>query len=152
MILIWLTVPIICVLILLNFKPSSNVERLYSDIIKKDTFVSEIGESYNNLYNNIPFLNYDTSYWGTWRSGIQQGIENPIKGVGPSGMICPPTSPVPPPYGNIGTFASAAASIKRLTSVTVSGRASQAFCPAQRPLGSSRYLGKAGQSMRSGRV
>ena len=35
--------------------------------------------------SHIPIINFETSYWGTWRSGIQQGLENPIIGVGPSG-------------------------------------------------------------------
>ena len=33
----------------------------------------------------IPILNFDTGYWGAWRGGIQQGLLDPIKGVGPSG-------------------------------------------------------------------
>ena len=35
--------------------------------------------------NDIPILNFDTGYWGAWRGGIQQGLLNPIKGIGPSG-------------------------------------------------------------------
>ncbi|MDC6452855.1 O-antigen ligase family protein [Alphaproteobacteria bacterium] len=33
----------------------------------------------------IPIVNFDTGYWGAWRGGIQQGLLDPIKGVGPSG-------------------------------------------------------------------
>ncbi|MDA9816942.1 O-antigen ligase family protein [Alphaproteobacteria bacterium] len=35
----------------------------------------------------VPILNTsdDNSYWGAWRGGIQQGIQNPMKGIGPSG-------------------------------------------------------------------
>jgi O-antigen ligase len=33
----------------------------------------------------IPIVNFDTGYWGAWRGGIQQGLLNPIKGIGPSG-------------------------------------------------------------------
>ena len=35
--------------------------------------------------NQIPILNFDTGYWGSWRGGIQQGLLNPMKGIGPSG-------------------------------------------------------------------
>ena len=36
--------------------------------------------------NSIPITNTsdDNPYWGAWRGGIQQGLINPIKGVGPS--------------------------------------------------------------------
>jgi O-antigen ligase len=39
------------------------------------------------FYNSIPITNTsdDNAYWGTWRSGIQQGLLSPIKGIGPSG-------------------------------------------------------------------
>ena len=37
------------------------------------------------LIDSIPILNTDTSYWGAWRSGLQQGLENFWLGVGPSG-------------------------------------------------------------------
>jgi O-antigen ligase len=39
----------------------------------------------HQLIDNIPLLNTDTSYWGTWRSGLQQGLENFWFGVGPTG-------------------------------------------------------------------
>ena len=37
--------------------------------------------------NSLPITNTsdDNLYWGSWRGGIQQGLINPIKGVGPSG-------------------------------------------------------------------
>ena len=37
--------------------------------------------------NEIPFTNTSDGnpYWGAWRGGIQQGLINPVKGVGPSG-------------------------------------------------------------------
>ena len=38
-----------------------------------------------NIFDQIPILNFDNSYWGAWRGGIQQGLEKPILGVGPSG-------------------------------------------------------------------
>ena len=36
---------------------------------------------------NIPIVNTEKSnpYWGAWRSGLQQGLLTPIKGIGPSG-------------------------------------------------------------------
>ena len=37
------------------------------------------------LIDSIPILNTNTSYWGTWRSGLQQGLENFWMGVGPTG-------------------------------------------------------------------
>lgn len=40
---------------------------------------------YVSLFDQIPILNFDTSYWGAWRGGIQQGLEKPFFGVGPSG-------------------------------------------------------------------
>ncbi len=40
-----------------------------------------------SLRTNIPILNTsDTNpYWGAWRGGIQQGLDTPLKGIGPSG-------------------------------------------------------------------
>ncbi len=37
--------------------------------------------------NSIPITNTSNNneYWGAWRGGIQQGLINPIKGIGPSG-------------------------------------------------------------------
>ena len=54
--------------------------------------------------------------------------------------LLPTDKSSPPAIGRIGTWATLAAFTKRLTSLVVSGRASHAFCPAHRPLGSSRYL------------
>ena len=41
----------------------------------------------NQFINSVPILNMsnNNSYWGAWRGGIQQGLINPIKGIGPSG-------------------------------------------------------------------
>ena len=41
----------------------------------------------NKFLNSIPITNTSDNnpYWGAWRGGIQQGLLNPIKGVGPSG-------------------------------------------------------------------
>lgn len=40
-----------------------------------------------DFINYLPILNSSDSnpYWGAWRSGIQQGLLTPIKGIGPSG-------------------------------------------------------------------
>ena len=38
-----------------------------------------------NIFDQIPIINFDNSYWGAWRGGIQQGLEKPILGIGPSG-------------------------------------------------------------------
>jgi len=37
--------------------------------------------------NHLPLVNVSDNnlYWGAWRGGIQQGLINPIKGIGPSG-------------------------------------------------------------------
>ncbi|MDB9915490.1 O-antigen ligase family protein [Alphaproteobacteria bacterium] len=52
----------------------------------------DLGNRFGKQFTQqIPFLNiYDTNtdnygYWGVWRSGIQQGLSTPIKGIGPSG-------------------------------------------------------------------
>ena len=34
---------------------------------------------------SIPIINTDNDYWGSWRGGIQQGLNTPIIGIGPSG-------------------------------------------------------------------
>ena len=28
-----------------------------------------------SFLDQIPLFNFNTSYWGTWRSGLQQGLE-----------------------------------------------------------------------------
>lgn len=42
-------------------------------------------ERHVNIFDQIPIKNFNSSYWGAWRGGIQQGLEKPILGVGPSG-------------------------------------------------------------------
>ena len=37
------------------------------------------------FYESLPMVSVNSGHWGTWRSGIQQGLETPIIGVGPSG-------------------------------------------------------------------
>jgi O-antigen ligase len=41
----------------------------------------------DKFLNSIPIANTSDNnpYWGAWRGGIQQGLLNPIKGIGPSG-------------------------------------------------------------------
>ncbi len=46
----------------------------------------DLGNNFtNNFAKQIPIINTDTGYWGSWRGGIQQGLITPIKGIGPSG-------------------------------------------------------------------
>ncbi len=37
-----------------------------------------------DFVSSIPILNFDKTYWGAWRGGLQQGFDTPIIGVGPS--------------------------------------------------------------------
>ena len=51
-------------------------------------FVSrpDLGNNFtSNFVKQIPIVNTDTGYWGSWRGGIQQALITPIKGIGPSG-------------------------------------------------------------------
>ena len=46
----------------------------------------DLGNNFTNQFvKQIPIVNTDTGYWGSWRGGIQQGLITPIKGIGPSG-------------------------------------------------------------------
>jgi len=46
----------------------------------------DLGNNFtNNFVKQIPIVNTDTGYWGSWRGGIQQGLMTPFKGIGPSG-------------------------------------------------------------------
>ncbi len=45
----------------------------------------ECSEGSVSFLEQIPLFNFNTSYWGTWRSGLQQGLEKPFFGVGPGG-------------------------------------------------------------------
>ncbi len=48
----------------------------------------DLGNRFGKQFvNHIPLVNKseDNPYWGTWRSGIQQALITPIKGIGPSG-------------------------------------------------------------------
>ena len=40
-----------------------------------------------NFLESIPIVNMSDKnvYWGSWRSGMQQGLVTPVKGIGPSG-------------------------------------------------------------------
>jgi len=54
------------------------VSNLHEDRISRYT---------GKFLNSIPITNTSDNnpYWGAWRGGIQQGLLNPIKGIGPSG-------------------------------------------------------------------
>ena len=50
------------------------------------------------FYESLPMVNVNTGHFGTWRSGLQQGLETPIIGIGPSGtrkkcVDLPPNTP-----------------------------------------------------------
>ena len=59
-------------------------------------------------------------------------------GTVPSGITCPPTSPVPPPRGTMATRASAQRRTTAATSSTLRGAAISPARPRNRPRGSSR--------------
>ena len=51
------------------------------------SFNKKIVDRYtNHFFKSIPIINItdDNPYWGAWRSGIQQGLQKPILGLGPS--------------------------------------------------------------------
>ncbi len=57
----------------------------YQDYIKKNMD----NDTYKKIINKINYIkkigvNIST-YWGAWRGGIQQGLEKPLLGIGPSG-------------------------------------------------------------------
>ncbi len=48
----------------------------------------DLGKRFGQTFaNQIPLINtgYENQHWGSWRSGIQQGLLTPIIGIGPSG-------------------------------------------------------------------
>ena len=46
----------------------------------------EIGKRFTTtLYESLPMVSVNSGHWGTWRGGIQQGLETPVLGIGPSG-------------------------------------------------------------------
>ena len=50
------------------------------------TIKPEIKDRYiDRFYHSLPMVSVNSGHWGTWRSGIQQGLETPIIGIGPSG-------------------------------------------------------------------
>ena len=65
----------------MNYDRYNNLLR-YRD----DKPYEDLGLWIRAIQNNIPILNTqdNNSYWGAWRSGIQQGLEAPILGYGPS--------------------------------------------------------------------
>ena len=71
-----------CLLAFFIYKPSFKL--LVSSLISLMIIISFIFYTDETLFtrfssqliDNIPLLNTNTSYWGTWRSGLQQGLEN----------------------------------------------------------------------------
>ena len=68
--------------------------KLYAALILVEVFAvigvfiirPDLGNNFtNNFVKQIPIVNTDTGYWGSWRGGIQQGLMTPFKGIGPSG-------------------------------------------------------------------
>ena len=58
------------------------------------------------FYESLPMVSENTGHFGTWRSGIQQGLETPVIGIGPSGtrktcQFLPPESPTWLPGRNL---------------------------------------------------
>ena len=86
--LLLIVVEILAVLVLLSAKP-------------------EIGIRFTKtFYESLPMVNANSGHFGTWRSGIQQGLDTPIIGVGPSGtrktcQFLPPQSPTWLPGKNL---------------------------------------------------
>ena len=37
------------------------------------------------FFDSLPLVSFQSAHWGAWRSGLQQGFETPIIGIGPSG-------------------------------------------------------------------
>ena len=70
MIITWFLVLLSIIYVAYNFNSESH--HLFTNISQK-------------FVNSIPIINFDNTYWGTWRSGIQQWFETPVLGVGPSG-------------------------------------------------------------------
>ena len=72
-----------------NFKKFFYIFLILSGIIFTSSIIKPVSfERYkNNFFQRIPIINFSekNTYWGAWRTGIQQGVENPIFGVGPSG-------------------------------------------------------------------
>ena len=67
----------------------------------------ELGTRFTKtFYNSLPMVSENTGHFGTWRSGIQQGLETPVIGIGPSGtrktcQFLPPQSPTWLPGKNL---------------------------------------------------
>ncbi len=70
-----------------NFKLTSLIIIIITLIVSLTLYYDQIlyTRFSQQLFDNIPVFNTDTSYWGTWRSGLQQGLENFWLGVGPTG-------------------------------------------------------------------
>lgn len=68
-----------------NYEKSSIIDTNSQKNIVSDEKIKIV--RFENFLKDMPFLNFDenNSYWGTWRSGLQQGFETPFLGIGPSG-------------------------------------------------------------------
>ena len=70
-------------------------------------FKPDIGNRFTEkFYESLPMVSVNSGHWGTWRSGIQQGLETPIIGIGPSGtrktcQFLPPETPTWLPGKNL---------------------------------------------------
>ena len=77
-----------------DFRSSEKKKTYLSYVMNKKEYHDYINnnmddETYKKIISNINYLKKIgvniSSYWGAWRSGIQQGLENPFLGIGPSG-------------------------------------------------------------------
>ena len=70
-------------------------------------FKPDIGNRFTEkFYESLPMVSVNSGHWGTWRSGIQQGLETPVIGIGPSGtrktcQFLPPETPTWLPGKNL---------------------------------------------------
>mgnify|MGYP006091387733 CR=1 FL=1 len=93
---------VICALFTCSFFYKPNIVRylIFSLILvflislisyaKPETFKRIFEDSYHSIsnvgtYNKTNEPSYNWTYWGAWRGGIQQGLDLPLFGVGPSG-------------------------------------------------------------------
>ena len=63
-----------------NFMSDEELNKYNSKSLPEEEFNLIIGKI--DKFNQIGGI---TSYWGAWRGGIQQGLERPLLGIGPSG-------------------------------------------------------------------
>ena len=77
-----------------DFKSFEQKKTYFSNVMNKKEYHDYINnnldnETYKKIISNINYIKEIgtniSSYWGAWRSGIQQGLEKPLLGIGPSG-------------------------------------------------------------------